>query len=340
MLALFIKSCVTVSNYWKFDESRIPAKVWTLQWISGRSRPKKHADSTQRAVSLQQIFYRQQKPAKKRNASHSRWEEIGAKHVEHLIQWIHFLFNLFRENGWLQSFCCERGHFDAWTGQLDPSFGLLSFGRGDAWSWWAPHQLWHLGCSAAELADMMNEVMTISSWNDFNSQLIYNLNLGLNLILKFFMTWIFLALPLRTTKCRVEEIFQFHGCNDAHSFLEVSNMSAQGLQHIQRKETENVTPLMDEIIFHLECWILIFIWTWHNEARPCDFFGSQRVEVRLDVELLPCESPTAPILGSKASGEPVAWAFQCPSGWDVLKLYKDCKIYRHTYCTSPVVFLY
>ena len=59
------------------------------------------------------------------------------------------------------------------------------------------------------------------------------------------------------------------------------------------------------------------------------FFGSQRVEVRLDVELLPCESPTAPILGSKASGEPVAWAFQCPSGWDVLKIYKDCKIYRH-----------
>lgn len=73
------------------------------------------------------------------------------------------------------------------------------------------------------------------------------------IILKFCMTWIFLALPLRTTKCRVEEIFQFHGCNDAHSFLEVSNMSAQGLQHIQRKETENVTPLMDEMIFHLEC---------------------------------------------------------------------------------------
>ena len=30
-------------------------------------------------------------------------------------------------------------------------------------------------------------------------------------------------------------------------------------------------------------------------------------EVRLDVELLPCEHPDAPVLGSKASGEPVPW---------------------------------
>ena len=55
----------------------------------------------------------------------------------------------------------------------------------------------------------------------------------------------------------------------------------------------------------------------HDTMNPSHvkFSGSrQRVEVRLDVELLPCESPTAPVLGSKASGEPVAWAFQCPKG--------------------------
>ncbi|CAL1152365.1 unnamed protein product [Cladocopium goreaui] len=33
------------------------------------------------------------------------------------------------------------------------------------------------------------------------------------------------------------------------------------------------------------------------------------IPVRLDVELLPCEKPDAPVLGSKASGEPVPRRF-------------------------------
>lgn len=151
------KTFTLFKNYWKFDELRIPAKVWTLQWTSGRSRPKKHADSKQRAVSLQQITYRQQKRAKKKsNASHSRWEEIGAKHVEHLksneLIWTHFLF---REHGLTWDFVVNVG-LRCGTGQLDPSVGLLSFGRGDARSWRAPHQLWHLGCLEADSVFNLN----------------------------------------------------------------------------------------------------------------------------------------------------------------------------------------
>ena len=99
MLALLIKSCVTVSNYWKFDELRIPAKVWTLQWTSGRSRPKKHADSKQRAVSWQQITYRQQKRAKNATPHISDEKRLEPNMLNiwfNELIWTHFCF---RKNG-------------------------------------------------------------------------------------------------------------------------------------------------------------------------------------------------------------------------------------------------
>ena len=173
---------------------------------------------------------------------------------------------LFRENGWL-GILCEPTELWLLCANVDRA----------AWSklwaslFWKRRLVAGTGASSTVAPGMLGriwlELMLISSWNDFITTRILledysklskcQIEFGTMQFL-WLDTWIFLlALLLRTTKCRVEEIFQFHGCNDAHSFLGVSDMSAQGHQHIQLKGKEHVTPLMDEIIYHLECWIFV-----------------------------------------------------------------------------------